>query len=82
MSITFAYRNLKCKARVIPTLDGDVRIVKSDSLTVRDVRFRANYNGHERSEESARVVRICSDIGRLVYSWFGRIDSDGIDGQC
>ena len=53
VSITFTYRNVKCQACVIPMLDADVCIVNSDSLTIRDVRFRANYNGHECGEESA-----------------------------
>ena len=75
VSITFAYRNVKCQARAIPTLNADVRIVNGDNLTVRGVHFRANYNGHEHGEESTRGVRICSDIGRFVYNWFGRIDT-------
>ena len=82
VSITFAYRSLNYKAHVIPTLDDDVRIVNGDRSTVRDVRFRANYNGHECSEESVRVVRICSDIGRFVYNCFIRIDYDGRDRHC
>ena len=77
MSIAFANRNLNCKGRALPTLDDKVRIVNGDRSTGRDVRFRANCNGHERGEESARVIRICSDIGLFVYGCLRRIDCDG-----
>ena len=79
MSIAFANRNLNCKAPAIPMLDDDVCIVNGDRLTECDVRFRANYNGHEHGEESAGVVRICSDIGQFVYDCFKRTDCDGRD---
>ena len=39
MSITLACKNLNCKARAILTIDDNVRIVNSDRLTERDVRF-------------------------------------------